>query len=216
MKIPKILIIMGLLNSLFGCGQNKLKDSETNIVKSIGYETTIVEEIKNFSNNPLVQIPKVNEYGEILNDKDNGIAVKIDNEDKGYDFIASNKEKFKNKGYNLFLFENDESEKFLSLVKNKTDFEVLQWRQTNGINHDIDNKKLISKLNEWKNKYDFVLLGCGMDWLQVKFIGTKPNFAQFAKEVYEFCPDVVDQGTGDVEKLAEEMKKIDGIYLWWD
>ncbi|MGX9987605.1 DUF4253 domain-containing protein [Soonwooa purpurea] len=216
MKFSKLLIIMGFLNSLFGCGQTKLNNSEINLINSIGYEKQFAEEIKNEAKNTIVQIPKINEYGEVLNEKDNGLSTKIEDENKAFNFISSNKEKYKQKGYNLFLFEDDNSQKFLTIVKNKTDFQILEWRQTNGVNHDIDNQKIISKLTEWKNKHDFILLGCGMDWLQVKFTAKTPNFNEFSKEIYEFCPDVVDQGTGDLEKLTEEMQKINGIYLWWD
>ena len=38
----------------------------------------------------------------------------------------------------------------------------------------------------------------------------------FAREVYAFCPDVVDQGTETVEALAAEMKQENTVYLWWD
>jgi hypothetical protein len=39
---------------------------------------------------------------------------------------------------------------------------------------------------------------------------------EFAKEVYQFCPDVVDQGTETVEALASERKRTNRVYLWWD
>jgi hypothetical protein len=38
----------------------------------------------------------------------------------------------------------------------------------------------------------------------------------FAREVYQFCRDVVEQGTETVEKLAAEMKRSNRMYLWWD
>ena len=38
----------------------------------------------------------------------------------------------------------------------------------------------------------------------------------FAKEVYTFCPDVVDQGVGSIEALEEAIKEMHGVWLWWD
>jgi len=38
----------------------------------------------------------------------------------------------------------------------------------------------------------------------------------FAEEVYQFCPDVVDQGAGSIDALAEEMKRTNALFLWWD
>jgi hypothetical protein len=37
-----------------------------------------------------------------------------------------------------------------------------------------------------------------------------------AKEAYKVCPDIVDQGTRTVAKLAQEMKRTKRLYFWWD
>jgi Domain of unknown function (DUF4253) len=42
------------------------------------------------------------------------------------------------------------------------------------------------------------------------------NHKKLAAEVYELCPDVVDQGTMTVEVLEEENKASGRIFLWWD
>jgi hypothetical protein len=34
--------------------------------------------------------------------------------------------------------------------------------------------------------------------------------------MYEFCPDIVDQGVGDVSRLALELKKKQTFFFWWD
>ena len=38
----------------------------------------------------------------------------------------------------------------------------------------------------------------------------------FAQEMYEFCPDIVEQGTGSIEELIEEIKETKKLALWWD
>jgi hypothetical protein len=37
-----------------------------------------------------------------------------------------------------------------------------------------------------------------------------------AKRMYDFCPDIVDQGVGDVEELAKQLRKKNHLYFWWD
>lgn len=37
-----------------------------------------------------------------------------------------------------------------------------------------------------------------------------------AEQMYEFCPDIVDQGVGTVEKLARELKSSGRLFFWWD
>lgn len=34
--------------------------------------------------------------------------------------------------------------------------------------------------------------------------------------MYEFCPDIVEQGTESIEELVEEIKKTKKLFLWWD
>jgi hypothetical protein len=34
--------------------------------------------------------------------------------------------------------------------------------------------------------------------------------------MYEFCPDIVDQGVGTVARLAQELSKSRKLYFWWD
>jgi hypothetical protein len=40
--------------------------------------------------------------------------------------------------------------------------------------------------------------------------------AALAKRMYDFCPDIVDQGVGDVKELAAELKRTGKLYFWWD
>jgi len=86
----------------------------------------------------------------------------------------------------------------------------------NGVNYDIDHEEVIRRLREWDSIYGLQIIGAGMDWLHAEFENPPKDWAAFANEVYEFCPDVVDQGTGSVGALAVELKELRGVYLWWD
>ena len=215
----KIYIFMGILSTFLGCGQN-LTEQERSLCQSLEISENVAAEIKTASKSVIEQLPQINEYGEVLEEKFEGICSKVPTVNymvspKMLDFVSKNKSKFQERNYNLFIFDSGESN-YLAVIKGKSYTEILKWRQTNGINYDIDTDSIISKLKEWKSKFDFILLGVGMDWLQIQFISHTFDFDEFAKEVYEFCPDIVDQGVGDVEKLASEMKRMNGVFLWWD
>jgi len=211
-----VLLTMGLLTSLWGCGQKKvLTDNEIEICTTISYDQSIAEELKKETNSDIILLPEISEYGEVLKTNDEGLCSKIAAE-QGFHFVIKNKEHFRSKGYLLFVFEDDNNQKYLATIKGTNEFEILKWRQTNGINHGLENKDVIAKLENWKSKYDFAIVGVAIDWLQFQFTGTRPKFETFAKEVYEFCPDIVDQGTGDMPTLISELKKADGVFLWWD
>lgn len=207
---------MGLLSAIFGCGQQKiLTDEEKNICITISFDEKIAELIKQETKGSIDLIPEVNEYGEILNTKDNGLCSIVE-EQRGYEFVMREKEKFKTSGYLLFLFEDDENRKYIGTIKGQDELDIIKWRQTNGINYDFENKDIVEKLQTWKKQNDFVILGASMDWLQLQFKSMPKDINSFAEDVYGFCPDAIDQGAGDMPTLIKEIERMQGVYLWWD
>jgi hypothetical protein len=226
----------------------KLSKEEKILCKSIGIDEHLARIVKSHNACKIKLLPNCNQYGEMdFNCKADGICAfyvrkNIESTSEIYRVIYRNKQKYFNKGYNLFVFEAGGYEHYyMALVKGKTDIDILKWRQTNGINHNIDNSKLIAKIEQWQQKYDLVLWGCGGDWLRIFFIHEEPEynsqlgrsnkkyyekrkiwkertpeFKKFAEEVYEFCPDIVTQGAGNKKNLIETMRQMNGVYLWWD
>ena len=95
-------------------------------------------------------------------------------------------------------------------------YDVLTAVGTAGWNYDLGPEAVAERLREWDSRYGLVLVGAGGDWLEAEFIRCPTDMLAFAREVYAFCPDVVDQGTGTVEALGEEMRRENAVYLWWD
>ncbi len=104
----------------------------------------------------------------------------------------------------------------VSVLTTSDPYDALEVMGTNGWNYDISPKMVIARVRQWNKRFGLHLRGVGFDWLEAEFRQRPPNMLEFAKEVYEFCPDVVDQGTGTVEALAAEMKRANTVYLWWD
>jgi len=73
-----------------------------------------------------------------------------------------------------------------------------------------------AQLKTWDSAYGLRFRGVGFDWVEAEFTRQPSDMMSFAKQVYKFCPDVVDQGAGTVEKLAAEMARTNALYLWWD
>jgi hypothetical protein len=104
----------------------------------------------------------------------------------------------------------------VSVLKASGSSEVLLTLGTNGWNHDVSPDMVVARLEEWDARFGLTLRGAGFDWLEAEFKRPPDNMLAFAQEVYKFCPDVVDQGTETVERLATEMKGSNAVYLWWD
>ena len=94
--------------------------------------------------------------------------------------------------------------------------EVLAAYQTNGANCEIYTQDVIDWLDELEKTQPFLLTGAGFDWCEGVFTKPLVDSKKLAKRMYEFCPDIVDQGVGDVSRLALELKKKQQFFFWWD
>lgn len=92
----------------------------------------------------------------------------------------------------------------------------LAMTRPDAINYDMDHDAVMQRLAPWRERYGLKLFGAGGDWIRFDITRPPAEWRTFAREVYALCPDVVDQGTGDVQALAREMEAARTLYLWWD
>lgn len=148
-----------------------------------------------------------------------GLVFKEAN-NKSYDLVFALKDKLKAKGYSIFLLENnfaiDNKPDNIGILKTTDKYTVLKQIATDGINWDITNDSLMSIIKMFDKSYSLELIGASGDWCEFIIHKEPKSWTKFATEVYKVCPDVVDQGTGTVEALAEEMKRTKRLYFWWD
>lgn len=208
---------MGLF-LLFGCEQkNSLTKVEMELINNVNFEKSLLIELKDLTQSDLKQLPAIDqETGEILNDKlYDGLYSEVA-EKKAVKIVEKLKNKFRENGYLIFVFDVGYDKKSVAVIKGTNDLDILRYSRTDGINYGLTNEDIVEKISEWKTQYGLIVIGCGRDWLEVEFDRLPTDLDTFAKEVYEFCPDVVDQGVGTIEVLKEAIKGMNGIWLWWD
>lgn len=129
-------------------------------------------------------------------------------------------DKFIDKGYSIFILDRNfgvrNQPDVMGILKTTDKYEVIKSIKTNGVNYDIDPDSVVSIIKIFDSKYALKLVGASGDWCEFKITKEPADWLKFAEEAYKFCPDIVDQGTGTVEALADEMKKTKRIYFWWD
>ena len=104
-------------------------------------------------------------------------------------------------------------------------FQSLREAGTNGANYEIDTDDVVKRLKQWDDKHGITLDDIKHDAVLVKF-GTLPDdLGALAAEIYEFCPDTVEQHFGcfaEMLEMAEEtgeeppaeiMELVDGVDL---
>lgn len=79
--------------------------------------------------------------------------------------------------------------------------------------------RITAVLRSWEERFGAVLVGLGFDTLTLA-IGRPPRTAEeaqgVASELAAFCPDLVHQGVGSLQALAEEILGADTWQFWWD
>lgn len=87
-------------------------------------------------------------------------------------------------------------------------YEELRTRETDAANYDLDTEDIINKLKEWDQKYEIELSEVTSDTVTIHFKNLPADLTALAQEIYEFCPDTIDQGFGcfgDMIYAAEDM-----------
>jgi hypothetical protein len=71
-------------------------------------------------------------------------------------------------------------------------------------------------LKEWEIHSPFDIIGADSDWVEIEFKRLPKDLRAFIEEVYDFCPDAVDQGPGSIAELMKDIRKTKKLFLWWD
>lgn len=84
------------------------------------------------------------------------------------------------------------------------------------MNYDIDTDAIVAELRASDREFGIDIWQAETDTIQLRLKSMPRNLPALAQRVYKFCPDIVDQGVGDVKALAREIEKTKLIMLWWD
>ena len=86
-------------------------------------------------------------------------------------------------------------------------YEPIRKANTDGANYDLDTDAIVTRLNQWEALCKFRVTGAGHDTVDIEFETFPKDMDAFVRDLYEFCPDLVDQGTGCVHEMVEMMEE---------
>jgi ankyrin repeat protein len=132
--------------------------------------------------------------------------------------IADHHQRLRDKGAYLFRHERDhrDTEDKLGLLPTREWTDLIRAFQTNGANYDLTPADIARWLENFSVQQPVVITGVGWDWLEGRITGKVANARKLAQQMYEFCPDIVDQGVGSVKDLARALEKDGCFFFWWD
>ncbi len=190
----------------------KLLPEEEALGAKIGFDQETLLFIKQVSRGKIRQFEMVDENNQTV--KVNGVLIdspSINNQD----IVFSLRFPLFLSGYLVFAADNYEARN-VGVLKGNDQFEIVKVMNTNGINYGHNNEEVIIKLQKWMEKYPFDIIGAGIDWVEIEFREIPKDLNSFSKEVYDFCPDSVDQGAGSIGRLEQSIKVSKRLFLWWD
>lgn len=132
--------------------------------------------------------------------------------------LASLRKKIAPLKYMAFVIEmngNIKTDK-IGVLKGTDQFDILRVMHTDGEEYDISNQDVIERLQEWEKTSPFAIIGADKDWVEIEFKTLPKDLIDFVDEVYDFCPDAVDQGWGNTAGLVKEIQETRRLFLWWD
>lgn len=104
----------------------------------------------------------------------------------------------------------------LLLLPTSDRYQSLAVMGTSGVNYGIGPGYLMEWLENLEKRHPFALLAVGHNLLAGRFRNIEQDATGLAQEMYELCPDIVEQGTGSVQELASSLAEEGRFLLWWD
>jgi len=104
----------------------------------------------------------------------------------------------------------------LTIFPTTDKYEAIAAMGTNGCNYDIGTGYVLQWLQELEAKQPFVITYIRYDSLGLRFLSPLEDVEYWADEMYEFCPDIIDQGVMERENLIKLLNTSDCITFWWD
>lgn len=198
-----------------------LKDSELSCVNEIlpAYYLEFEQDVYgvyNYGGNLLVEglsiiIPSYRDYRNIF------FKLKHLLSSHGYLTVCENKTGFTLENNKLGQYVSrvlnyvTQAELRVTIFKGEEPWDIIKIHQTNGWNYDISPKDIINKLQSWQKVCEFEIIFASKSSLNLKFIRPPTDIVKFAKDVFEFCPNV--QNT---RLIAREIEKYKSLYLTWN
>lgn len=95
-------------------------------------------------------------------------------------------------------------------------FEILRHAQSDAANYDLSTEDLVQRLKSYDKEFGIDITHAETDTIDFDLLHVPDNIETFAEDLYEFCPDLVDQGCGSVAALVEDIRRRHRVQLWWD
>lgn len=195
----------------------KLTKQEKNLIEKLGFDIKIAEQIKDYGVTDFVKHSRNNYDSDVSEDEFMAVEIQIPR-NKSESVVKDFYKIALDLGYTVYVAGQnyvEENDTFV-IFKGYNKFDPLRFEATNGLNYDLETEDIITRLEKWDQLYGIELHIVSYDNVVGKFKELPEDVSKLAQEIYEFCPDTVEQGVGSVEELTKFIEENGTLYLWWD
>ena len=104
----------------------------------------------------------------------------------------------------------------VTVIRGNNSYDILKMQRTEALNYSLTTDKIIAWLKVQQKQASFVITGAGADWVEARFIKQPKDAQAFARKIAALAPDVLSRSGGRLENIVDQMKKMNGFYLWWE
>ena len=87
-------------------------------------------------------------------------------------------------------------------------FAAVRAAGTAAPNFELDTDAIVAHMATWQPLCNFTVRNAEADSVDIEFATLPQDMDAFARDLYEFCPDLVDQGTGCVHEMVEALEEL--------
>jgi hypothetical protein len=98
----------------------------------------------------------------------------------------------------------------------QSQLDIIRHARSDACNYDLTTEDLVAKLAQYDKQIGIDITHAETDTIHFELLKLPDDLQSFAGDLYEFCPDLVDQGCGSLDALAEQIKQQRRVCLWWD
>ncbi|MCA9791500.1 MAG: DUF4253 domain-containing protein [Candidatus Eremiobacteraeota bacterium] len=104
----------------------------------------------------------------------------------------------------------------LVVAPGTSQFDILRVAASDAVNYDLSTEDLIRQLQTWDQQVGIDIYQASTDSIGLRLKSVPDALPEFAARVYRLCPDIVDQGLGNIEALQQQIQHQQRLDLWWD
>ena len=104
----------------------------------------------------------------------------------------------------------------IAIVPQTDPLEVIRMVGTTPYNYGLSNADVIEWFRQRQQEFDFYITVVDEDRLEANILTEPESYEALGKAIYEFCPDVIEQGHDDMKSLVDFLKESKSMWFWWD